>query len=105
MRSFILPACAAFFLAAILPASAQPAPAAQPTVGQLLASCTTNAQACPNAVSTVVLNNDGSLHYCVAATLDDYTRPVTDWLKAHPEDANMRQDDGIKLALSTVYAC
>jgi len=104
----ILPHLIAMFL--IAPAFGQPlsapplSPYSAPTVNEFLTACRTDPADCVNEVGSAEMAKfqfDGSL--CLPSV--DYAKPVPDWLQAHAETHAMPTEDGIYLALKSLYPC
>lgn len=116
-RSSVL-ICAASVLLLLLSRAyaATPVPPAQPapvvlasnatTVGAFLTACNADQAGCSDEVGTALLDEmkyDGSSTLCLPSP--DYAQPAIKWLNAHPEDKGMGTEDGIFLALKSLYAC
>jgi hypothetical protein len=75
-------------------------------VGRFLAVCSSDQGGCADEVGNALMLKmgfDGSADICLPGA--DYSGPVIDYLKAHPETHAMQTEDGIYLAIRTVYAC
>lgn len=81
-------------------------PYAAATAGQFAAACEKDQASCVGRIGNVLMSRilgSGSSHICLPGI--SYANAVAPWLNAHPEDANMSADDGISLALTTIYKC
>lgn len=116
-RSSVL-ICAASALLLLLSRAyaATPAPPAQPapvilasnatTVAAFLNACSADQAGCSDEIGTALLDKmkyDGTSTLCLPSP--DYAQPAIVWLNTHPEDRGMATEDGIFLALKTLYAC
>jgi hypothetical protein len=75
-------------------------------VGRFLTVCSGDQGGCADEVGNALMLKmgfDGSADICLPGA--DYSGPVIDYLKTHPETHAMRTEDGIYLAIRTVYAC
>ena len=87
-----------------LPASTRPLSAK--TAGEFAADCLANEASCADMVGKSLMDNmnlASTTSICLPGT--DYAHGVIYWLNAHPETAAMNTEDGIFLALKTIYAC
>jgi hypothetical protein len=110
MRKFMLMTCA-MLLSAASPCwsqSSPPAPAysafSAPTVNDFLVACRADQSACIDKVGSAVMNKfefGGTI--CLPSL--DYGKPVPAWLTSHAETHAMPTEDGIYLALKTLYPC
>jgi hypothetical protein len=95
---------------AFAPLRAQPLPGpplspySAATVNDFLVACRADPADCTNEVGSAEMDKfqfDGSL--CLPSI--DYAKPVPGWLETHTETHAMRTEDGIYLALKTLYPC
>jgi hypothetical protein len=87
-----------------LPASARPLTAK--TAGEFATDCLSDETDCASVIGKSLMDNmelARALDICLPGA--DYAHGVVIWLNAHPEAAPMRTEDGIFLALKTIYAC
>jgi hypothetical protein len=93
--------------AAVTPSyAAPPSVFAAATVKDFLADCASDQGGCADEVGTALMDNmtfDGSANICLPGP--DFSTGAVDWLKAHPETAGMKTEDGIYLALQKSYPC
>ena len=71
---------------------------------EFLAACKTDSADCINEVGSAEMDKfeyNGTL--CLPSV--DYAQPVPQWLTAHPDTLAMPTEDGIYLALKTLYPC
>ena len=76
------------------------------TVGAFLAACRGDQGGCMDEVGTALMDKmdySGTSRVCISSP--DYGQPVPAWLSAHPQTANMPTEDGIYLAIETLYPC
>jgi hypothetical protein len=76
------------------------------TVSDYLAACTIHQNTCISEVGTALLNKiefDAPSQICLPSV--DYAAAVPKWLSNHPETSEMPTEDGIYLALKTLYPC
>ena len=90
---------------AALTAEEQKSPLAATTIGAFLAACPADKASCSSMVGSVMITGQLNDTICLPDSMDDYTLPVITWLNGHPETATMKINDGITLALKTVYRC
>jgi len=75
-------------------------------VAQFLTVCGSDQGGCADEIGNAFTDKmvfDGSANICLPGP--DYAGPVLDYLKAHPETHSMPTEDGIYLAIRTVYSC
>ena len=75
-------------------------------VGAFLAACRGDQGGCMDEIGTALMakmNYAGESNICLPST--DYGAPVPKWLAAHPETSKMPMEDGIYLALRSIYPC
>jgi hypothetical protein len=114
--SFLICAASALLLLLSRAYAATPMPPAQPTpvilasnaptIAAFLSACGADQAGCADEVGTALLDEmkyDGTSTLCLPSP--DYAQPAISWLNAHPEDRGMATEDGIFLALKTLYAC
>jgi hypothetical protein len=81
-------------------------PYAATTAGQFAASCKGDQGGCADIVGNVLMDKiqySPTSHICLPGV--NYVDAIVPWLLAHPETANMPAQDGIYLAITTVYKC
>ncbi|MDB5740053.1 MAG: hypothetical protein JWP16_1093 [Alphaproteobacteria bacterium] len=81
-------------------------PVGAATVKVFLAGCRRDQGGCALAIGSVLLdrtNFTGPSAFCLRTT--DYVGPLTRWLTDNPATAQMSPNEGIFLALKTVYPC
>ena len=81
-------------------------PYAAVTAGQFATTCEHDEASCAGRVGNVLMSRiltSPNTHICVPGI--SYASSVGPWLKNHPDAANMSADDGIYLALITLYKC
>jgi hypothetical protein len=86
-------------------AAEQQSPLAATTISAFLAACPSDKASCSSMVGSVMITGQLNDMICMPDTPGDYTLPVIAWLTAHPETTAMTVNDGITLALKTVYRC
>jgi hypothetical protein len=89
-----------------LPSVGEPSVYAASTVRQFLTACTIDQGACVDEVGTALMDKmdyTGTSNVCIQSP--DYGGAVPKWLSAHPETSNMATEDGIYLAIKTLYPC
>jgi hypothetical protein len=87
-----------------LPLSVRPFSAA--TVNDFLLACKIHPNTCIDEVGSALLhkiNFNSEPEICPTSV--DYAAAVPRWLSAHPETSQMQTEDGIYLALKTLYPC
>ena len=88
------------------PAPAPVSPLTAKTAGEFARVCVNDERSCADVIGislTDKINFASTSRICLPGT--DYAHGVIQWLGAHPETASMRTEDGIFLALQTIYAC
>ena len=88
------------------PLASDSSPYAAATASQFAAACEHDQASCAGRVGGVLMSrilSAPSTHICLPGI--SYARAVGPWLKQHPEAASMNADDGIYLALTTIYKC
>jgi hypothetical protein len=114
MRNLFLIAFSSFLAVITTGAGAAPAPSAPlansvygaPTVGDFLIACRMDQGGCVDEVGTALMNKmdySGVSKVCIASP--NYGNAVPGWLSAHPATSNMATEDGIYLAIKTLYPC
>jgi len=68
-------------------------------------ACPGDKPSCSSAVGSAMLQGPLNDSICLPDGAGDYTLPVIAWLTAHPETAAMKTNEGLILALKTVYRC
>ena len=85
------------------PASAV-SPFAAPTVDDYLMACRSDQGGCIDQVGSAMMEKfDYSGDICLPSI--DYAKAVPGWLTAHPETHAMPTNDGIYLAVKSLYKC
>jgi len=88
------------------PAATPASPFASANVGDFLATCKANEGGCIDEVGTALMDKyDYSGNNSLCLTSVDYAEPVIIWLTQHSETRGMATEDGIFLALKTIYRC
>ena len=109
MRKFMKFGCSLILLLVTQSAYTAPfsfRPFSAVTVNDYLAACTIHQNTCISEVGTALLDK---IHYeaapeiCLSSV--DYAAAVPKWLGDHPETFKMPTEDGIYLALKTLYPC
>jgi hypothetical protein len=113
-----LSAAALTALRATYPCSAAPKKPAAPTstVAEFLGRCAVNAHKCYGDILDVMIadllgslrsNSKQPLGYCAPddGSADAKSKPVVDWLQAHPELSAQPLRNGAEAALKAVYPC
>lgn len=102
-----------FLISACGAAAAQTAPAADqapvsvfsaPTVGEFLVACKADQGGCIDEVGSALMDKfqfQGDI--CLPSV--DYANAVPVWLGSHDQTHSMATEDGIYLALKTLYPC
>ncbi len=105
ITSFLIFACGAV--------AAQPAPSADqesasvfsaPTIGEFLAACKNNQGGCIDEVGTAFMDKfqfQGDI--CLPSV--NYADAVPGWLESHAQTHAMATEDGIYLAVKSLYPC
>ena len=104
-------ACAAPATPATIPAGpvADPSPTSvygAATINGFLAACRTDQGGCMDEVGTALMDKmdySGTSQVCISSA--DYGKAVPGWLSTHPQTSNMPTEDGIYLAIKTLYPC
>jgi len=81
-------------------------PFAAATAGDFAASCEKDQASCTARIGAVVMSRvlaPPAAHICLPGI--SYAGAVAPWLRDHPETATMKAEDGIYLALTTIYKC
>lgn len=81
-------------------------PLAARTAGEFAKDCVDYNAGCADVVGMSLMDKIDfarTSRICLPGT--DYAHGVVQWLTAHPETASMSTEDGIFLALQTIYAC
>ena len=81
-------------------------PYAARTAGEFAAACEKDQASCTGRIGNVLMSRvlaPPAAHICLPGI--SYAGAVAPWLKAHPETASMNAEDGITLALTTIYKC
>jgi hypothetical protein len=89
-----------------IPTPAPVLPLTAGTAGEFAKDCVNNDMSCADVIGMTLtdkINFARTIPICLPGT--DYAHGVVRWLNAHPETASMSTEDGIFLALKTVYAC
>ena len=89
--------------AAPLPPSS---PYAATNAGQFVTLCKADQGGCADIVGNALMDKiqySPTSHICLPGV--NYADGVAPWLAAHPETANMPVEDGIYLALTSIYKC
>jgi peroxiredoxin Q/BCP len=85
-------------------AGTPPSPMFARTVNEYLAACITNESDCMDKVGSALMDRyQFSGDICLPSI--DYGIPVPGWLGAHPETHDMPTENGIYLALKSLYRC
>lgn len=88
------------------PAAAPASPFSASTVNDFLAACRGDQGGCQDEVGNALLDKmkyDGSTTICLPSA--EYAQAVPAWLDSHPETHQMPLEDGIFLALKSLYVC
>lgn len=75
-------------------------------VSDFLAACRADQNACVAEVGNALMNKirlDGTSGICISST--DYAAKVPTWLGAHQDTFKMPPEEGIYLALQSLYPC
>jgi hypothetical protein len=113
VRYAIIP-ISALLLSTVTAWSAPTAPAPLPpsspyaatTAGQFVALCKGDQGGCADIVGNVLMDKiqySPTSGICLPGV--NYADGVAPWLQAHPETATMSVEDGVYLALTTIYKC
>ncbi len=89
-----------------IPAPAAVSPLSAKTAGEFAKACVNDNSSCADVIGMSLMdkiNFARTSRICLPGT--DYAPDVERWLTAHPETASMSTEDGIFLALQTIYAC
>jgi hypothetical protein len=76
------------------------------TAREFANACKIDQSSCAAMVGQVLMDRiqfSPTSHVCLPGT--QYANAVGPWLAEHPEDADMRPNDGIYLAITTIYKC
>jgi len=76
------------------------------TAGQFAAACKIDQASCAAMIGNVLMDRiqfSPTSHICLPDIT--YGNAVGPWLAAHPETANMSVEDGVFLAITTLYKC
>jgi hypothetical protein len=110
MSKFTEFGCFALLMLASGATNAQPLPTVTPftavTVKDYVATCKSNPDLCDLEVAIAMTNKldlGASSEICVKSQENDGA--VTNWLIAHPDTFQMKREDGIYLALKSIYHC
>jgi len=112
MRKFIIFSCSSLPLLLLVAQNAYSAspsdvrPFSAVTVGDYLAACKIHPNTCISEVGTALMNKTnfaGAPTICLQSV--DYAVPVPKWLSSHPDTRQMPTEDGIYLALKSLYPC
>ena len=110
MRKSMILSCSMILLSMATSAYAAPPLPSSPymatTVKDFVAACLIDEGGCANRVGNVLMNKIDFFpvsHICISSP--DYAEGLLKWLGDHPETASMKTEDGIYLALETVYTC
>ncbi len=101
----------AILLSAVSPCWSQSSPSplpysafSAPTVNDFLVACRTDQSACINEVGSAIMNKF-EFGGVICLPSEDYGKPVPAWLTAHAETHGMPTEDGIYLAVKSLYPC
>jgi len=90
----------------IPPSQSFTSPYAAVMAGEFAAACEKDQASCTGRIGNVLMSrvlSSPATHICLPGIT--YAGAVAPWLRAHPETATMKAEDGIYLALTTIYKC
>lgn len=76
------------------------------TAKDFVAGCKVDRTSCAAVIGEVLMNRiqfSPTSHICLPDV--NYADGIENWLAAHPQTGDMRADDGVYLALTTLYHC
>ena len=110
MRKALVGCLLTLLTSSVLPARA--ADEVPPQIGAFLSYCKTNSKGCADKISGIsfamLVTSPIDHKWCPTKETDDVdvlAPRVVQWLAAHPEDNNIKTNDGIQAALIQLYPC
>jgi hypothetical protein len=109
MCSILLLSTAGAYCAPSLPAApsaTSSSPYLATTAGAFAASCKGDEGGCADIIGNVLMDRiqySPTSHICLPGV--NYAGAIAPWLIAHPETSKMTVEDGVYLAITTIYKC